>query len=90
MVANLSLSNLWKFDTVTVLENKIQIDHIGRMRFNAANSDTQVDSYGTKAIYRNWLHSTIHHKDTRTRKKDDNKDLWLDLVKTSQYWQWLK
>jgi len=36
------------------------------------------------------LHSAIRLKDTRTGKKDDNKGVWLDLVKTLQYQQGLK
>jgi len=36
------------------------------------------------------LHSAIHLKDTRTGKKDDNKQIWLELVKTPQYQQGLK
>jgi IS5 family transposase len=36
------------------------------------------------------LHSAIHLKDTRTGKKDNNKAIWLELVKTPQYRQGLK
>jgi IS5 family transposase len=36
------------------------------------------------------LHSAIHLKSTRTEKKDDNKQVWLDLCKTPQYQQGLK
>lgn len=36
------------------------------------------------------LHSAIRLKDTRTGKKDDNKGVWLELVKTIQYQQGLK
>jgi len=36
------------------------------------------------------LHSAIHLMRTRIEKKDDNKQIWLDLVKTSQYSQGLK
>jgi IS5 family transposase len=33
------------------------------------------------------LHSAIRLKSTRTGKKDDNKEVWLELVKTPQYRQ---
>ena len=36
------------------------------------------------------LHSAIRLKKTRTEKKDDNKQLWLDLRQTPQYQQGLK
>jgi hypothetical protein len=36
------------------------------------------------------LHSAIRLLRTRTEKKDDNKQVWLDLVKTFQYNQGLK
>jgi len=36
------------------------------------------------------LHSAIRLIRSRTEKKDDNKQIWLDLVKTSQYNQGLK
>jgi len=36
------------------------------------------------------LHSAIRLKTTRTEKKDDNKQIWLDLVKTPQYRKGLK
>ncbi|RJQ41712.1 MAG: IS4/IS5 family transposase [Anaerolineaceae bacterium] len=36
------------------------------------------------------LHSAIHLKDTRIEKKDDNKEVWLALLKTPQYEQGLK
>ena len=36
------------------------------------------------------LHSAIRLKKTRTEKKDDNKQIWLDLRKTPQYQQGLK
>jgi IS5 family transposase len=36
------------------------------------------------------LHSAIRLKKTRTEKKDDNKQVWLDLEKTPQYQQGLK
>jgi len=36
------------------------------------------------------LHSAIRLMRTRTEKKDDNKQIWLDLIKTSQYRQGLK
>ena len=36
------------------------------------------------------LHSAIHLKDIRISKKDDNKEVWLELVKTPQYRQGLK
>ena len=36
------------------------------------------------------LHSAIHLMRSRTEKKDDHKQVWLDLVKTPQYQQGLK
>lgn len=36
------------------------------------------------------LHSAIHLKDNRLDKKDDNKEIWVNLVKTPQYQQGLK
>ncbi len=36
------------------------------------------------------LHSAIRLKKTRTDKKDDNKQVWLDLKQTPQYQQGLK
>jgi IS5 family transposase len=36
------------------------------------------------------LHSAIRLKRTRTGKKDDNKQIWLDLIETPQYRQGLK
>jgi len=36
------------------------------------------------------LHSAIRLKKTRTEKKDDNKQIWLDLKQTRQYQQGLK
>ena len=36
------------------------------------------------------LYSAIHLKDTRTGKRDDNKAIWLELVKTPHYRQGLK
>jgi hypothetical protein len=36
------------------------------------------------------LHSAIRLKKTRTEKKDDNKQVWLDLRQTPQYQQGLK
>lgn len=36
------------------------------------------------------LHSAIHLKDNRTTKKDDNKAIWLELLKTPQYRQGTK
>jgi IS5 family transposase len=38
----------------------------------------------------NDLHSAIHLKKTRTAKKDDNKQPWLELLKTPQYQAGLK
>ncbi|MFZ3150272.1 MAG: transposase [Anaerolineaceae bacterium] len=36
------------------------------------------------------LHSAIHLKDSRIKKKDDNKEVWLELIKTPHYKQGLK
>lgn len=36
------------------------------------------------------LHSAIHLKSTRTKKKDSNKQVWLELIKTPEYKQGLK
>ena len=36
------------------------------------------------------LHSAIRLMRTRTEKKDDNKQVWLDLIETPQYRQGLK
>jgi IS5 family transposase len=36
------------------------------------------------------LHSAIHVRDLRTKKKDSNKQIWLELVKTVQYQLGLK
>jgi IS5 family transposase len=36
------------------------------------------------------LHSAIRLKKTRTEKKDDHKQIWLDLIQTAQYQQGLK
>ncbi len=36
------------------------------------------------------LHSAIHMKRSRTKKRDANKQIWLDLIKTPLYRQGLK
>jgi IS5 family transposase len=64
-------------------EKKLPVDtYAGDKGYDDGNNHYYLESRG--------LHSAIRLKKTRTGKKDSNKQIWLELVKTPQYQQGLK
>jgi IS5 family transposase len=60
------------------LEQKLPVDtYAGDKGYDDGDNHYHLELCG--------LHSAIRLKSTRTRKKDDNKEVWLELVKTPQY-----
>ena len=65
------------------LELKIPVDtYAGDKGYDDGDNHYYLEIHG--------LHSAIRLKRTRTEKKDDNKQVWLELVKTPQYKDGLK
>ena len=65
------------------LEQKIPVDTYAADRgYDDGDNHYHLELHG--------LHSAIHLKKNRTEKKDDNKEIWLNLRKTKQYQKGLK
>jgi IS5 family transposase len=65
------------------LEQKLPVEtYAGDKGYDDGNNHFYLELRG--------LHSAIRLKRTRTEKKDNNKQVWLELVKTSQYKEGLK
>jgi IS5 family transposase len=65
------------------LEQKLPVEtYTGDKGYDDGNNHYYLELKG--------LHSAIRLKKTRTEKKDDNKQVWLDLLETPQYRQGLK
>jgi IS5 family transposase len=65
------------------LEHKLPVDtYAGDKGYDDSNNHYHLELRG--------LYSAIRLKRTRTEKKDNNKQVWLELVKTSQYKDGLK
>jgi len=64
------------------------VDHdlAQKLPMNTYAGDKGYDD-GDNHLQLHGLHSAIRLKDTRTKKKDDNKEVWLELIKTPQYRQ---
>ena len=65
------------------LEQKLALETVAADKgYDDSNNHFYLEQHG--------LHSAIHLNSTRLKKKDKNKEVWIELVQTPQYQQWLK